>query len=67
MFKVGDMIAGLKNGYNCAGEGMLKAEVVYTRGYPVTMGIRVLDHIDKTDIGAEVEVENRDSYFKLLD
>ena len=43
MFKVGEMIAGLDNGYLNANENMKKAEVIYKRGYPAMMGIKILE------------------------
>ena len=67
MFKQGDIVAGIDgNGYMTAGKGMTRGEVVYTRGYPVTMGVRVLEHTDPTEIGRGVEVENRSTMFKLV-
>ena len=67
MFKVGDMIAGLDDGYLNANENMKKAEVIYKNGYPATMGIRILEHTNEKCIGLEVEIEDRDTMFKLIE
>lgn len=66
MFKVGDMIKGLNNGYLWSCEDMLRAEVIYKNGYPATMGIRILKHVNPALIGKEMEVEDRESMFELI-
>ena len=67
MFEVGALLKGKENnGYASANEDMKKAEVIYARGYPVTMGIRILEHANSSCIGKWMEVENRESYFELL-
>lgn len=66
-FKSGDIIENLyhKDNHGVISQNMKTAKVIYMNGYPVTMGIKILEHEEELLVGVCIEVESR-SYTDLV-
>jgi len=70
LFRTGDYIKGVNNGYSITNQYMRCAIVLngdIKKDYHVMMSIRVIDHDDERYIGEEFKVENDDNLFCLID
>lgn len=64
-FKVGDIIRGKKdNGYRVTNGEMYKAKVI--RADKLNMGLKILEHADKGEIGNTYGVDNSEEKFELI-